>query len=145
MVKIILRMNLADFILTSFEEDVINKLDEAYKDSIKFYLSLWYDDGDLQPKILKDFLLKYENRLHFKTNIKVGSELKTNDFIWFDIIRKSDTINSDRVRFQYTYSKGEYIINALEEFHKCAKFCTSEKPPKRIQKRNDNESSNYRK
>ena len=40
MVKIILRMNLADFILTSFEEDVINKLDEAYKDSIKFYLSL---------------------------------------------------------------------------------------------------------
>ena len=58
-------MNLADFILTPFEEDVINKLDEAYKDSIKFYLSLWYDDGDLQPKILKDFLLKYENRLHY--------------------------------------------------------------------------------
>ena len=145
MVKIILRMNLADFILTSFEEDVINKLDEAYKDSIKFYLNLWYNVDDLQPKILKDFLLKYENRLHFKTNIKVGSELKTNDFIWFDIIRKSDTINSDRVRFQYTYSKGKDIINGLEEFHRCAKFCTSEKPPKRAQKRNDNESSDYRK
>ena len=137
-------MNLADFILTSFEEDVINKLDEAYKDSIKFYLSLWYDDGDLQPKILKDFLLKYENRLHFKTNIKVGSELKTNDFIWFDIIRKSDTINSDRVRFQYTYNSEEYILKGLDEFHKCAVFCTSEKPAKK-QKRNDYESSNSRK
>ena len=145
MVKIILRMNLADFLYTTYENDVIDKLDEIYKDSIKFYLNLWYADGDLKPKDLKEFLIKHENGLHFKTNIKVGSQLKYNDFIWFDIIRKSDTINSDRVRFQYTYSKGKDIINGLEEFHKCAKFCTSEKPPKRAQKRNDNESSDYRK
>jgi len=145
MVKIILRMNLADFIHTDYEGGVINKLDEAYRDSIKFYLNMWYNDGDLKPKDLKEFLLKYESRLYFKTIIKVGSELKTNDFIWFDIINKKDAISMDGIRFQYTYSKGEDILKGLSEFHKCAKFCTSEKPPKRIQKRNDNESSNYRK
>ena len=138
-------MNLADFLYTTYENDVIDKLDEIYKDSIKFYLTLWYKDGTLEPKHLKEFLVNHEDNLHFKTNIKVGNELKANDFIWYDIIKKSDTDNSSRVRFQYTYSKGEDIIKGLEEFHRCAKFCTSEKPPKRIQKRNDNESSNYRK
>ena len=36
------------------------------------------------------------------------------------------------------------ILKGLDEFHRCAKFCTSDKPPKR-QKRNDYESSNNRK
>jgi len=145
MVKIILRMNLADFINTDYEETVIDKIENAYKDSIKFYLRLWYTDGELKATDLKKFLIKYESRLHFKTTIKVGNQLKENDFIWFDIINKKDVINHNGVRFQYTYSRGEELIKGLDEFHKCAKFCTSEKPAKRTQKRNDNESSNYRK
>ena len=145
MVKITLRLNLSDFLNKSHEEEVINKLEEIHNDSITYYLTLWYEKGSIASEDLKRFLVDYESRLHFKTTIKVGNELKKNDFIWYDIINKKDADLSDRIRFQYTYSKGEYIINALEEFHKCAKFCTSEKPPKRIQKRNDNESSNYRK
>jgi len=144
MVKIILRMNLADFINTKYESDVIDRLDLIFKDSIKFYLKLWYVDGTLKASELKDFLLKYESRLHFKTNIKVGSYLGINDFVWFDILNKNNVSNSNRVRFQYAYNHKSDILNGLREFHKCAKFCSSDKPPKRIQKRNDNESSNHR-
>ena len=141
MVKITLRMNLSDFLNKPFEEDVIKKLEDAHNDSVKYYLTLWYEDGSLKPKDLKEFLVKYESRLHFKTNIKVGKELKFNDFIWFDIISQNYVDTSNRIRFQYTYSKEENILKGLTEFHNCAKFCSSDKPPKR-QKRNDYESSN---
>jgi hypothetical protein len=143
MVKITLRMNLFDFLNNPHEDAVMKKLDDAHRDSIKFYLILWYEDGDISNKDLKQFLLKYEPRLHFSSTIKVGSEIKVNDFVWFDIISQNYADTSNRIRFQYTYSNKEGILNGLDEFHKCAKFCTSEKPAKR-QKRNDYESSNSR-
>ena len=135
-------MNLSHFFNKPYEEAVIEKLEKAHKDNIKFYLSLWYKDGVLKPKDLKAFLLKYETRLHFKTTIKVGDELKPNDFIWYDITDSYDT-TGNQIRFQYRYSKEEDILKGLDEFHKCAIFCTSEKPKR--QKRNDYESSNSRK
>ena len=144
MVKIILRMNLADFLNKPYEDAVIQKLGDVYQDSIKFYLILWYKDKSVSTKDLKQFLLKYESRLHFKTTVKVGNELGLNDFIWFDIIDENNANESDRVRFQYTYYNKENILKGLEEFHKCAKFCTSDKPAK-IQKRNDYESGYSRK
>jgi hypothetical protein len=104
---------------------------------------LWYKDGALKPKDLKQFLIKYESRLHFKTNINVGDTLKTNDFIWYDLSNIPD-YRGDRIRFQYIYIKEENILKGLDEFHKCAKFCSSDKPVKR-QKRNDYESSDSRK
>ena len=136
-------MNLAHFWKKPFEEEVISRLERAHNDGIKFYLRLWYDDGALKPKELKDFLLKYESRLHFKTNIKVGDQLAVNDFVWYDLTNKFDYMGN-RIRFQYTYSKEESILKGLDEFHKCAKFCTSDKPAKK-QKRNDYESSDSRK
>ena len=144
MVKITLRLNLSDFLNKSHEEEVINKLEEIHKDSITYYLTLWYEEGSISSEDLKRFLVDYESRLHFKTTIKVGNELKKNDFIWYDIINKKDADLSDRIRFQYTYNSEEYILKGLDEFHKCAVFCTSEKPAKK-QKRNDYESSNSRK
>ena len=144
MMKVNVRMNLSHFFNKPFEEEVIQKLEKVHNDSIRYYLTLWYEDGKLKPKDLKDFLIKYESRLHFKTNIKVGSQLKTNDFIWYDIIDENNANKTNRVRFQYIYYNEESILKGLDEFHKCAKFCTSEKPPKR-QKRNDYESSNSRK
>ena len=98
----------------------------------------------LKYKRFSYFLIKYENRLHFKTNIKIGDSIDTNDFIWFDLIDKNNANKTNRLRFQYIYSRVESILDGLNEYHKCAKFCTSEKPPKR-QKRNDYESSNSRK
>ena len=144
MVNITLRMNLSDFLNKSHEKEVIQKLEDSHNDSIKYYLTLWYEDGSIIPKDLKRFLIDYESRLHFKTIIKVGNEIKTNDFIWYDITSRKNANPSDRIRFQYIYNKKEVILKGLDEFHKCAIFCTSEKPPKR-QKRNDYESSNSRK
>jgi len=141
--KVNLRMNLSDFLNKPFEEDVIKKLEDAHNDSVKYYLTLWYEDGSLTPAKLKDFIKKYESRLFFKTRIKVGNDLKFNDFIWYDIIDANNANKSNRVRFQYTYYSEENILKGLDEFHKCAKFCSSEKPAKR-QKRNDYESSNSR-
>ena len=143
MVRLSLRMNLADILKN--EEAIIEKLNEIHKDSVHFFLKLWYEEDRLKLEQVKEFVMKNEKNLHFKTSIKPDRTLGPNDFIWFDIINTKYANESDRIRFQHTYNREEDILNCLEEFHKCAKFCTSEKPPKRIQKRNDNESSNYRK
>ena len=142
--KVNLRMNLSHFLNKSYEKEVIDKLSVINADSIVFFLNLWYEDGKLTPGDLKEFLLKYESSLHFKTNIKVGNDMGVNDFVWFDIIDENNANKTDRVRFQYIYYNEESILKGLDEFHKCAKFCTSEKPPKR-QKRNDYESRDSRK
>ena len=142
--KVNLRMNLSHFLNKPYEEQVIKKLGEVHNDSIKYYLNLWYKDGDLKPDDIRTFIKKHEKNLHFKTNIVVGNSIAPNDFIWFDITDVDSVINGNQIRFQYRYQNEEDILIGLEEFHKCAKFCTSEKPPKR-QKRNDYESSNNRK
>jgi len=144
MMKVNVRMNLLHFLNKPYEKDVIDKLSEISADSIVFYLRLWYEDGTISTKDLKEFLLKYESSLHFKTNIRVGNNLKPGDFVWFNIIDKDNVGKLDRVRFEYIYNSEEQILKGLDEFHRCAKFCTSDKPPKR-QKRNDYESSNNRK
>ena len=144
MMKVNVRMNLFHILNKSYEKDIIDKLSEINNNSVIFYLRLWYKDGDISPKEIKEFLLKYESRLHFKTNIRVGDELRPNDFVWYDIIDKNNANKTYRVRFQYIYNREEQILDGLNEFYNCAKFCTSEKPPKR-QKRNDYESSDSRK
>ena len=144
MMKVNVRMNLFHFLNKPHEKDIIDKLSEISDDSIVFYLRLWYEDGYISTKDLKEFLLKYESSLHFKTNIKVGNDLKPNEFVWFNIVDNENVNKSNRVRFEYIYNSEKQILKGLDEFHKCAKFCTSEKPQKR-QKRNDYESSNSRK
>ena len=67
--------------------------------------------------------------------------MKPNEFIWFDLTNEAGIANS-QVRFEYVYTNKESMLVGLEEFHKCAKFCISEKPRK--QKRNDYESSDSR-
>ena len=142
--KVNVRMNLLHFLNKPYEKDVIDKLSEISADSIVFYLRLWYRDGTISTKDLKKFLLEYESSLHFKTNIRVGNNLKPGDFVWFNITDNDNAGKLDRVRFEYIYYNEEQILKGLDEFHKCAKFRTSEKPSK-IQKRNDYESSNRRK
>ena len=144
MMKVNLRMNLSHFLNKSYEKEVIDKLSVINADSIVFFLNLWYEEGALSSEDLKRFIVDHEKSLHFKTNIKVNSDLRPNDFVWFDIIDENNANKTNRVRFQYIYYNEESILKGLDEFHKCAKFCTSEKPPKR-QKRNDYESSDSRK
>jgi len=138
MIKLSLRMDLSDFINESYEKDVITKLEEIHKDNIKYYTTLWYRDGTVSPEDINKFLLEYENNLHLKTNIVVDNKLKPNDFIWFDITRREDVNHKQQIRFQYVYDNKKQLFEGLNQFHKAAKFCLSDKPTKR-QKRNDYE------
>ena len=142
--KINVRLCLSDFYNTDIEKSVMNKLVNIHKKkSVQYYLELWYEDGKINSDDIKNFLIKYEDTLSFKTKIKVDNEIKVNDFVWFDIIKNTNLINNSRVRYTYAYNNYDDILNGLDEFSKCAVFCTSEKPKK--QKRNDDESSDYRK
>ena len=142
MVKLSLRMNLADVL--NNEDAIIEKLNDIHKNSVHFFLELWYEEERLKLKQVREFVMKNEKNLHFKTSIKPDRTLSVNDFIWFDIINVKYRGETNRIRFEHTYNSDDEILNCLEEFQKCAKFCTSEKPSKR-QKRNDYESSNSRK
>ena len=136
--KLSLRMDLSDFINESYEKDTITKLEEIYKDGIKYYLTLWYRDGAIKPEDINKFLVKYEKNLHLKTKIVVDNKLHKNDFIWFDITRREDVNHEQQIRFQYVYDDKKQLFEGLNQFHKAAKFCLSDKPTKR-QKRNDYE------
>ena len=136
--KVSLRLKLSDFINTDIEEKVMNKVNHAHNEfSITVLLYLWFEDGEVSNKDLKDFLMRWEDKLSFKTIVKQGSNIKTNDFIWFDIIPSGLHYTSNK-RFQFTYTNTNSILNGLQQFYKVAKFTTSEKPIKK-QKRNDDE------
>ena len=84
MVKLSLRMNLADILEN--EKVIMEKLNEIHKNSVHFFLKLWYEEERLKLEQIKEFVMKNENKLHFKTSIKPDRSLGANDFIWFDII-----------------------------------------------------------
>ena len=136
--KVSLRLKLSDFINTDIEQEVMNKINEVHnKLSCAILLFLWFEEDDLVGKDLKEFLMRWEDKLSFKTVIKQGHEIKFNDFIWFDIVPVS-TPSITYKRFEYKYIKYDKILDGLKEFYNVTKFTTSEKPIKR-QKRNDYE------
>ena len=136
--KLSLRLKLSDFINTEIESKVMEKIDDIHNElHIAVLLNLWFDDGEITNKDLKEFLMRWEDKLSFKTIVKQGSDIKTNDFIWFDIIPSGLPYYSNK-RFQFTYSNTNSILNGLQQFYEVAKFTTSEKPIKK-QKRNDYE------
>ena len=136
--KVSLRLKLSDFINTDIEEKVMNIINHAHNElSIVVLLYLWFEDGEIVNKDLKEFLIKWEDKLSFKTVIKQGHEIKFNEFIWFDIVPVS-TPPILYKRFTYCYRDSNKILDGLQEFYNVTKFTTSEKPIKR-QKRNDYE------
>ena len=136
--KLCLRLKLTDFINAEIESKVMEKIDDIHnKLHIAVMLYLWFDEGEIDSKDLKDFLMRWEDKLSFKTVVKQGSEIKPNDFIWFDIMPSGEDYNRNK-RFQFTYNYKQNILNGLQNFYEVAKFTTSEKPLKK-QKRNDYE------
>jgi hypothetical protein len=136
--KLSLRLKLTDFINTEIESKVMEKINDIHNElHIAVLLNLWFEDGEIKNKDLKEFLMRWEDKLSFKTIVKQGSNIKTNDFIWFDIIPSGLHYTSNK-RFQFTYTNTNSILNGLQQFYEVAKFTTSEKPIKK-QKRNDYE------
>ena len=136
--KVSLRLKLSDFINTDIEEKVMNKVNHAHNEfNITVLLYLWFEDGEVSNKDLKDFLMRWEDKLSFKTIVKQGNKLNRSDFIFFDIIPNT-VQDSTTKRFSYKYFNNNKILNGIEEFYNVVKFTTSDKPTKH-QKRNDYE------
>ena len=137
--KVSLRLKLSDFINTDIEEKVMNIVNHAHTElSVTVLLNLWFEEGEVSNKDLKDFLMRWEDKLTFKTVVKQGHQLQLNDYIFFDII-PTNVSNSDvSKRFTYNYTDANKVLDGLREFYNVTKFTTSEKPVKR-QKRNDYE------
>ena len=136
--KISLRVKLSDFINTDIEQEVMNKINDAHIElSVTVLLYLWFEEGELSNKDLKNFLMRWEDKLTFKTVVKQGHKLMLNDYIFFDIIPVGTPDNISK-RFSYNYINTDKILDGLQEFYNVVKFTTSDKPAKR-QKRNDYE------
>ncbi len=136
--KLSLRLKLSDFIKSDIESDVMERIDKIHNElHIAVLLHLWFEEDELSGTDLKDFLMRWEDKLSFRTVVKQSSVIKTNDFIWFDIAPLS-IAKSSRKRFQFSYLEKNQILQGLESFYNVAKFTTSDKPIKK-QKRNDYE------
>ena len=139
MPKVSLRLKLSDFINTDIEQEVMEKVNAIHTElHITVSLYLWFEEGEISSKDLKKFLIKWEDKLSFKTIIKQGHQLQLNDYIFFDI-KPTNVSDSDiSKRFTYNYTDANKVLDGLKEFYKVTKFTTSDKPVKR-QKRNDYE------
>ena len=137
--KISLRLKLSDFMNTDIEQEVMNKINQIHSElHVTVLLYLWFEEDEITSKDLKDFLMRWEDKLTFKTVVKQGHKLQVNDYIFFDIIPINVSDSDISKRFTYKYKDVNMILNGLKEFYNVTKFTTSDKPMKR-QKRNDYE------
>ena len=138
MPKVSLRLKLSDFINSDIEEEVMKKINTVHsKLHTTVLLYLWFEEDEINSKDLKEFLMRWEDKLTFKTVVKQGFYINTSEFIWFDVI-PINTPSSPHKRFEYQYSESNKILDGLKEFYNVTKFTTSEKPVRK-QKRNDYE------
>ena len=138
MPKVSLRLKLSDFINSDIEEEVMKKINTVHsKLHTTVLLYLWFEEDEINSKDLKEFLMRWEDKLTFKTVVKQGFYINTSEFIWFDVI-PINTPSSPHKRFEYQYSESNKILDGLRHFYDIVKFTSSEKPAKR-QKRNDYE------
>ena len=132
------RMKLSDFINTDNEKEIMEMINKTHIDlSTTILLHLWYENDEISSIDLKDFLLRWENILHFRTIVKNNSNVEQYEFVFFDIIPISVPKN-EKYRFAYTYINTDKIIDGLNELYACIKFIKLDRPAKR-QKRNDYE------
>ena len=132
------RMKLSDFINTDNEKEIMEMINKPHSDlSTTILLHLWYENDEISSTDLKDFLLRWENILHFRTIVKNNSNVEQYEFVFFDIIPISVPKN-EKYRFAYTYINTDKIIDGLNELYACIKFIKLDRPAKR-QKRNDYE------
>ena len=136
--KLSLRLKLSDFINTELESKIMEKINNIHNElHIAVMLYLWFDEDEINNKDLKEFLMRWEDKLHFRTIVKNTSNVEQYEFVFFDIIPISVPKN-EKYRFAYTYINTDKIIDGLNELYACIKFIKLDRPAKR-QKRNDYE------
>ena len=103
------RMKLSDFINTDNEKEIMEMINKTHSDlSTTILLHLWYENDEISSTDLKDFLLRWENILHFRTIVKNNSNVEQYEFVFFDIIPISVPKN-EKYRFAYTYINTDKI------------------------------------
>ena len=133
-----LRLKLSDFINTDIEQEVMENINAVHTElHITVLLYLWFEEDEISNKDLKKFLMKWEDKLSFKTVVKIGHDISFSEFVWFDIV-PFNIPHSSRNRFRYQYVSYNKVLDGLQEFYNVTKFTTSEKPVRK-QKRNDYE------
>jgi hypothetical protein len=140
-----IRIKLSDFVGKPFEEQVYEKLSHLGSvGSHPFPIYFWYDGkkDKITQTQMKEFIKKWESLggVSYKTIIRTKFFDNSNEFIWWDI--RPVGMKSSYVRFSYLYHKPEQIIDGLDKLLTVYKFVTNQQEKK--QKRNDDESSNYR-
>ena len=137
--KISLRLKLSDFINTDIEETVMDKINHIHRElHVTVLLYLWFEEDEITGTDLKEFLMRWEDKLTFKTVVKQTHKLHTKDFIFFDILPMQVSDSDISKRFSYRYMNSNKLLDGLQEFYNVTKFTTSDKPTKRL-KRNDYE------
>jgi hypothetical protein len=135
--KITVRMKLSDFINTDKEEHIMRMINKTHEDwRATIFLHLWYENDEVGPQEVNEFLTRHQNLLSFKTLIRTNSDLNSDEFIFFDIL--PNTVKNSKYRFSYVYDHPKDIGKGLDTLYDCVKFITSDKPYKK-QKRNDYE------
>lgn len=140
-----LRMNLSYFIGKSYEERIMDKINEISKKYPNFNVRLFYSEEDNLVSKLKDFAKKYDGKVNFSIRISSTEYQQINDVCWYQILSKQDY---DKFKEELPYSgRWFYIIPTMNEdlLFKALKdfegLLTHIGEPKIIkqQKRNDNE------
>ena len=66
--KCSLRLKLSDFINTDIENQIMEKINQIHDElNAAVLLYLWYEDGEVKSIDLKNFLVKWDDKLQFKT------------------------------------------------------------------------------
>ena len=62
------RMKLSDFINTDNEVEIMEIINKTHKDlRAVIFLHLWYNEGEIDTVDLRDFLVRWENKLFSTT------------------------------------------------------------------------------
>tara|TARA_B100000029_G_scaffold508595_1_gene595879 strand:+ start:381 stop:797 length:417 start_codon:yes stop_codon:yes gene_type:complete len=131
-----IRFYLPDFL--KVYDSIKEPLDLIYTKSVQpIKIFFWYNaDDDIKLDSLKDFIVKWEDKQHFKTIIRPTFEDSPVDFIWFDIMPKNEKVQPKNIRFSYRYTKLEHIVKGLEYLKEIMTF-TTKSTIVRKQKRTD--------
>ena len=91
---ICVRMKLSDFINTDNETEIMEMINKTHADlRITIFLHLWYENDEIDAIDLKDFLLRWEDKLHFRTKVNTTSKVSPGEFIFYDIVPKGNNDN----------------------------------------------------
>ena len=143
MINVTARFYLPDLI---GDLDLIENINSTFSTMNVKGIYFWYEKKDLDSRDVVIFSDMWDGLEHakYKTYIRPQFFDMQRDFIWYDVIPKTkyEEYSPQYWRFATKYYDKTQIKTGLERCKEIWDFIHTDKPKK--QKRNDDESSNYR-